>query len=280
MKKVSVMMIVLLFVVTLCSCKSKEAQAVDDLILAIGEVSLESEESIIEAETAYQALTEKDQEKVENYAVLNDARKEYDRLAEEERQELVDTMFELIDNSFGTGKMEAAEGLCHELLNAEQLKLTEEETTKVNDILDSIKRVCFAGTYIVQPEYVWTVDVREIDTDHATVEELLETGIDASEFVWVNYEFDTKAKWDLAVQQYRAYLDENYSLFDTEIKEIVGTWYSYYYTDENGNQMTIIADDYYLDIDLFIYKTHFDMSVIDTSDPSLTIRDTDKVLID
>ena len=65
--------------------KSKEAQAVDDQIVAIGEVSLESDELIIAAENAYSALSGDDKDSVEGYEKLKAAREEYDKLVEEQK---------------------------------------------------------------------------------------------------------------------------------------------------------------------------------------------------
>lgn len=57
------------------------------LINNIGEVTLESEPKIIEAETAYEALEEKQKEKVTNYQLLLDARNQYELLANDDREE-------------------------------------------------------------------------------------------------------------------------------------------------------------------------------------------------
>ena len=57
MKRMIAICLCSILLLSLCACgKSKEAQAVDDLILAIGEVSLESENAIENAESAYLAL--------------------------------------------------------------------------------------------------------------------------------------------------------------------------------------------------------------------------------
>lgn len=74
MKKIIALMLCAVVLLSLCACgKSKEAQNVDDLILAIGEVSIDSAEKIAVAEEAYNALSDKDKSKVENFSVLNDA---------------------------------------------------------------------------------------------------------------------------------------------------------------------------------------------------------------
>lgn len=57
------------------------------LINNIGEVTLESESKIIEAEQAYESLSEEQKSKVTNYQTLVDARTTYDKLAFEDREE-------------------------------------------------------------------------------------------------------------------------------------------------------------------------------------------------
>lgn len=54
----------------------KEAAQVDDLIISIGKVSLESDEAIIAAEEAYNALLDKDKADVEHYPELKEAKLE------------------------------------------------------------------------------------------------------------------------------------------------------------------------------------------------------------
>ena len=73
-----------LLVLTACG-KSKEVIAADELIAAIGEVTLESGPAITEAEKAVATLQGKDKEALENAGLLTSARAEYDRLVEEDR---------------------------------------------------------------------------------------------------------------------------------------------------------------------------------------------------
>ena len=80
-----------LFVTLLCmlflvGCKSKAAKEVETLISNIGEVSLESEDAILQAEEYYETLTDSQKDQVETYKTLVDARKQYDALVEEKKQ--------------------------------------------------------------------------------------------------------------------------------------------------------------------------------------------------
>ena len=58
---------------------------VEDLIDAIGDISLSSEDDIKSAERAYTALSGNERELVSNYSVLTDSRNTYNELASEER---------------------------------------------------------------------------------------------------------------------------------------------------------------------------------------------------
>lgn len=77
MKRAVSVICVLVLCLSLCACgKSKEAIAVDEMILGIGEVSVDSKAAILDAEAAYEALSDKDKEAIENYEILADAKED------------------------------------------------------------------------------------------------------------------------------------------------------------------------------------------------------------
>ena len=82
MKRSLPILIALILCVVLCSCKSKDATAADDMILAIGEVTLDSEQDIIQAENAVNALEDKDYKQLEYLEELEKARTTYDDLVD------------------------------------------------------------------------------------------------------------------------------------------------------------------------------------------------------
>ena len=82
MKKITALILALVMVLALGGCgKSEAAQAVDDQIAALGEITLESEGAIAEAEAAVDALAEEDRSQLENTAALEEARAKYDEMA-------------------------------------------------------------------------------------------------------------------------------------------------------------------------------------------------------
>ena len=85
MKKTIAILLALCLCIGLCACgadvkKSAEAQKADELILAIGEVSLEKESAVLAAKAYYDTLTAEQKAQVENIAVLESAVQELDDL--------------------------------------------------------------------------------------------------------------------------------------------------------------------------------------------------------
>lgn len=94
MKKLLKCVLVSMMLMTLLvGCgKSEAAQTTDDLIMAIGEVTLESESAITSAQNSYDLLSAEEKEQVENYTVLQSAIIKLDELKEEfEKTNLVGT---------------------------------------------------------------------------------------------------------------------------------------------------------------------------------------------
>ena len=82
MKKWIAVFLAALMLLSLCGCKSKAAKETDELILKIGEVTASSTDEVERAQSAYDALSDKEKTQVENYAVLEQAQKD---LAEAKR---------------------------------------------------------------------------------------------------------------------------------------------------------------------------------------------------
>lgn len=82
MKKWIAVFLAALMLLSLCGCKSKAAKETDELILKIGEVTASSTDEVERAQSAYDALSDKEKTQVENYALLEQAQKD---LAEAKR---------------------------------------------------------------------------------------------------------------------------------------------------------------------------------------------------
>ena len=86
MKRVIAALLSLSLCFALCSCKSRKATAADNMILDIGEVTLNSENDIVQAENAVNALKETDYEQLEHLETLKKARAFYDDLVNAHKQ--------------------------------------------------------------------------------------------------------------------------------------------------------------------------------------------------
>lgn len=86
MRKIFTLIALLTICISLCACgTSVEAQKADELILAIGEVTLDSEGSILAAKAYYETLTDAQKSKVNNYSILESAIISLDALKNEQK---------------------------------------------------------------------------------------------------------------------------------------------------------------------------------------------------
>ena len=108
MKKLVSMLIIGIIALTLCACgKSEATKAAEDLILAVGTVSLNSESQILAAEEAVAVLTEEELEKLDNLEILQAARAEYDLLYAKKKATETDALIDAI----GTVTMESGDAI-------------------------------------------------------------------------------------------------------------------------------------------------------------------------
>ncbi len=93
MKRLLSLTLMMVMVFSLSACgKSDAAQNVDDQISAIGEVTLDSESKITEAESALAALSQEDRDQVDGAGELAEARTAYDALVVEETINAIGTV--------------------------------------------------------------------------------------------------------------------------------------------------------------------------------------------
>lgn len=93
-----VMATITLFILTSCF-KSEEAQAVDDMISAIGTVSLNNEKAIIDVEEVVDALDKKTKRQLDNLDDLKAARDEYNSLLIKSVENEIDAIGTVTDKS-------------------------------------------------------------------------------------------------------------------------------------------------------------------------------------
>lgn len=83
MKKGILLAIIMCLLLTGCGKDPLSQQLIDD-IAALGEITLEDEKAIIELENTYISMTDKQKNQVDNYIDLYNAKKEIEKLKEEE----------------------------------------------------------------------------------------------------------------------------------------------------------------------------------------------------
>ncbi len=110
MKKIISLILALVMCLSLCACgKSEAVVKVEELISAIGEVSLESKSAIESAQEAFNALSEEEKAEVENYYVLVESHDAFKQLEEIEAQRLLEETYDnikaawIIADQIGTG---------------------------------------------------------------------------------------------------------------------------------------------------------------------------------
>lgn len=112
MKKIfSVLLIILMFSLILCSCgKSEEAKAVEAKIEAIGEIDLSKGTLIEEAEKAYAILRGEDKSDVKNYDDLKNMRESYNKLKEySDKAEALAARYDRIFSEYGISYSEVVD---------------------------------------------------------------------------------------------------------------------------------------------------------------------------
>lgn len=96
MKKWLALALAAVMLLSLCACKSKAAKQTDELILKIGEVTASSGDEVGAAQEAYDALSDKEKEQVENYAVLEQAQAD---LAAAKREKAISEFDKFVQNN-------------------------------------------------------------------------------------------------------------------------------------------------------------------------------------
>lgn len=203
MKKVCCLILSAVMLLSLSACgKSKEAAKVDDLILSIGEVSLESNEAIVAAEDAYNTLTDKDKADVEHYSDLKEAKSEFENIL---YTSIADDLSEMNAqcNELSSAVLQVWDNVGPEyfttvyiaILRFEDENSLEEMKQKAQKPYDWFKHILTAGMGLNRDEYE-SVDIN----DDVTIDEIVEQCIHITRNYWnVN---DTNEKLNTQVSEY------------------------------------------------------------------------------
>lgn len=132
MKRIIAMLLAVVMCLTLCACgKSKAATECENLINAIGDVSIDSKDAIEAAEKAYAALTSDEKDSISASAViLHDARTAY-------IFELSKFAYQNVNSSY-----EHTQALGSDLQNALYVAIYRNSAVKNNNILENLSAEC------------------------------------------------------------------------------------------------------------------------------------------
>ena len=163
MKKVVTLILVLMLCLVLCACgKSEAVIQAETLISVVGEVTLDSESAIAAAESAYHALSEKEQAQVENYATLTEARSTFDTMLVEEMEKRAFYYGEWKDVIFGDVQNLQADNYGADWQLADQGVKIGKRVYTFEDHGDFVRLVSeneHGKSILVPPEYLTTTEV-------------------------------------------------------------------------------------------------------------------------
>ena len=223
MKKISVVVLSLFIVLSLSACgKSEAAKSVDEAIEAIGIVSIDSESAIVNAENAYNALSDADKNDVEKYDSLVKAREEYDAAVKAEIESLINDANEKIDELDMKGAYEIA------------LDLPEEYSKERDSIIEKVDRMCYENTFLCKVENV----VSKMPKTTANRPEVNMVG-----GLTVGNEYADEASMSTAFKEYYDYMNKYYKVKNSDSTSEAGQleWANqkFVFEDEKGHSIEI-----------------------------------------
>ena len=157
--RILALLLAAMMMLSLTGCTSKAATETKALIDAIGEVTADSASVVEAAEAAYDALSDKDKEAVENIAVLREARETLDSaLAVREAEELIDAIGTVTADS--TEAVEAAQAAYDALSADEQARVS-----NASRLSEAREELAAAVKTALQQRMVgtWTAEYEGID---------------------------------------------------------------------------------------------------------------------
>ena len=189
--------------------KSVEVETVERLIGGIGEVTLEKEKYIIDAETAYDELYEIDKAEVSNYEHLLLARQKYNELLNEREKE-IDIAISKAQKLVTDNDIKQAIEM---LDNAKELAITDEQLTKLNNTAELLSLMLYDNTSVVRLECVYPF-INEYKVKYSN---------ENADYVYIytfNTNNSTSGDYSDSLSTYKEYMDKHFSLISTEYNSL------------------------------------------------------------
>lgn len=307
MKRAISFVLALSMCLSLCACgKGKQVKSVEKQISQIGDISLENQEAILAASEAYKQLPDEEKGQVENYGTLENAVNKLEELEKinedlselesmivgrntenaekmclnllenenlsEEQAELVAAYVAVlsIEDLLDQCDVETAEKVCLGLL--EEATLSEEIKEMLNIYLTVISMICFAGTYLVLPQYIGKTVPEEITG--TTVAELM-----SEKSAGINFYYESEKELNAVMDSYLEYLSYYFTL--VSVDETVPShmtaadnYASYVFCDENGTFLGVTKMSAFRVSHMMIFVLSdgmFDYSKINSDNPDAGI---------
>jgi hypothetical protein len=166
--------------------------------------------------------------------------------------------------------MEQAEASCLELLESGNLSAEQEQMA--NDYLNDIALMCFAGTYIVLPDYITGRDAERVTG--ATVEKILNGGQ-----AFVDFYYKREGDFKVAKDYYLSYLNSRFTLVSSDTRSTMLTTYIFCDADRNEFALNVISTTKVFDLNMELTNGLFDHSKLDSNNPDAGIWETSKAVL-
>lgn len=169
MRKTISLIIIAIIALAFTACgKSEMVKAAETAIADIGNVTLESEDSIKKAESIFNGLTDHEKEQVDNRLVLIDARNQYEKLLEEQRLQIEEQKRQeallaaeeekRIDDSIQKAVDEFNEDMNVDKVISALSELYDfgntQQKARIKEWITKIEGYCYKGTHFLTLEYV------------------------------------------------------------------------------------------------------------------------------
>lgn len=226
MKRALSLALVFALCLSLCACgKSKEVKNVEELISAIGEVSLESGDAVVAAQEAYALLEDAEKEKVSNIDELNAAFSQYKTLA---KDKIEDMKMESLKILLADYDYALAYQTWEEILSLSTVIGDTEMIEEAENMLAGLPYCLYEGTDVIKLE--WIVQ---------GTEEYFEKGYMDGGKMWYTYNFPTAKMLEDAFNLYLEYMDACFEIAEE------GQGYVDYLTE----------DGYHISVDAAVFVT-------------------------
>ena len=186
------------------------------------------------------------------------------------KQAEIETALEEIETLIKQAEMEQAEASCLELLESGNLSAEQEQMA--NDYLNDIALMCFAGTYIVLPDYITGRDAERVTG--ATVEKILNGGQ-----AFVDFYYKREGDFKVAKDYYLSYLNSRFTLVSSDTRSTMLTTYIFCDADRNEFALNVISTTKVFDLNMELTNGLFDHSKLDSNNPDAGIWETSKAVL-